>query len=998
MIESELVKQILKKDESPVLEFKKQWYWDNDTPKETMDDKWGELIKDIISLSNGYIGFTGKDRYLIIGYSDSESKIYDIDKENIKILCDLRSFKKKLTEKIELYTSFPLLDFYVDFIDIDGHLILVFFIPCPASISELKKELKTKTRVLDEGAVLIRKGQNSDSIRCATPKEYNDLSLEFEEYKKNLHLKIAKTVEKKERSISKTIQLYINKNSSYALDVGYPKTIKDWSNNIVFELFRITESLGGIKEFLYIHEKSSQGKTLGYLKKNQLISDYRSLIILTEKPDKIADPENRKQNLSEIFGTKYVFFINEFGYEFLYKDCFLDYEKYNLPIYVDSLIEESPEGSTALSELKGWYETDSLPLLVVKGYGGIGKTTLVKQFMDDIFDNYEDTGLLFIDSNEIIDDLARSASSETPINDIYDFYKAQIVRESNSHTEFSKELLKLSVDNGSLLIVLDGIDEVIARLGSMFDINSFIKSIVNNYSSDLEKAKILITCRDHFWDSPVKDVLILEKTLKPFNEKLAVDFFNQAFNSESSKVYKAMKLARDFALIENNSEKGDLIYIPYALDMIKYLVISETGEAVGKSDIYSEILSLKIQNDFIVGNLCNREIKKLGSLTLDDQIKIFIHMSVCKEGNLSVYDIKSTITSASGIDADDKTIEKLKGHPLLIYSNNNLSFRYDFFNVYFKILYIADFFVKKIIDNFDDDIQRIICSYVKYDSSFTISLCERTTYDEDLIFFCMEIIEILQKKCSTSGEVSRYNCRNSISATFVFILCSLINDGKQHNNVENRTKLLLQVFSINEEVKGLCLINIFGHKSNKPIFDFRNKIFRDCYFEQFEYFWECPIDENTFFMSSTFKSLIPREGIKPIFFKDTFGRECDVVDIKDILEKRIQDTDQEATNIKEELTKFFRIFYQRGNFYPKKQGQIRSKVFTGNLLPVLLEHNVVKDFLDPKKPTFKQYKVSANYQGIINYLEQGGACIELDQVVEMFVNKSSLDSHIISQG
>ncbi len=994
MIEPELIKQMLNYDESPILEFKREWYWDNSTPKVCMGDKWGELIKDIISLSNGYLGYTGKDRYLIIGYCENESKIFNVDKDNIEIFGNLRIFKKTLIEKIESYTSPPLLTFNIEFINIDGHLILVFQIPSPTFIVELKKELKTKTRVLDEGSVLVRKGQKSDSIRCATPNEYSVLALEFDEFKKHLHIKLTKKDDKKERSISKTIQLYINKNSSYSLDVGYPKTIKEWSDNIIFELFRISESLGGFKEFLYIHEKASQGKTLGYLKRNKLISDYNLLIILTEKPDKIGDPEKRKQNLSETFGTKFVFFIDEFGYEFLYKDCFLDYEKYNLPIYVDSLIENSSEEKTALNELKEWYEIDSLPLLVVKGYGGIGKTTLVKQFLDYIHDNYENTGLMFIDSNEIIDDLARSASIESPINDIYDFYKAQIIRESNANPRFSKELLKLSVDNGSLLIVLDGIDEVIARLGTMFDISSFVKSIVNSYSSDLEKAKILITCRDHFWDSPVKDVLLLEKTLKPFNEDLAIDFFNQAFKSENSKVNKAMRLAKDFALIENNSDEGDLIYIPYALDMIKYLVISESGEHASISDLHSEILFLKNQNDFIVGNLCNREIKKLESLTLDDQIKIFINISVCKGGNLSIYDIKSTITEAVGIEANNKTIEKLKGHPILIYSNDHLSFRYDFFNVYFKILHIANFFAKKDLSYLDDDALKIIHSYVKYGSSFTMSLCERIKYNEDLVFFCMEIIEHLHKKISVHGEGNKYLLINATSAIFAFLLCSLMDDEKQQNNVENRTNLLLQVFSNSGEIQGLCLVNIFGYKRNKPIFDFRSKVFRDCHFEQFEYFWECPIDKNTFFKSSTFKSLIPREGIKPVFYKETFDKECDIIDIKDILEKRIQDTDEAATNIKEELTKFFRIFYQRGNFYPKKQEQIRSKVFTGKLLPVLLRHDVVEDFTDPRKPKLNQYKISSKYKGIINYLEQGGACVELDHVIELFIHKSELKSHI----
>lgn len=126
---------------------------------------------------------------------------------------------------------------------------------------------------------------------------------------------------------------------------------------------------------------------------------------------------------------------------------------------------------------------------MIKGYGGIGKTTMVKQFLDDVYDTNRNIGLLFIDSNEIIDYLAHIAKSEKKIDDLYDFYLAQSQRERESVAKsFSKDLLKLTVDNGNLIIVLDGLDEVIARLGAKFDVGSFIDSISTGYSCNLERA------------------------------------------------------------------------------------------------------------------------------------------------------------------------------------------------------------------------------------------------------------------------------------------------------------------------------------------------------------------------------------------------------------------------------------------------------------------------------------------------------------------------------
>ncbi len=71
MITEHELETLLKKDESPILEFKKEWYWNDSTSTSEMADKWGEFIKDMISLSNGYLGFVGSTRYLIFGFSET---------------------------------------------------------------------------------------------------------------------------------------------------------------------------------------------------------------------------------------------------------------------------------------------------------------------------------------------------------------------------------------------------------------------------------------------------------------------------------------------------------------------------------------------------------------------------------------------------------------------------------------------------------------------------------------------------------------------------------------------------------------------------------------------------------------------------------------------------------------------------------------------------------------------------------------------------------------
>ncbi|WP_415454788.1 hypothetical protein, partial [Acetobacter persici] len=76
MIEIDDVYARVHTSENPANEFKRDWYWKNDSNSDEMQKAWGELLKDIISLSNAYIGSIGIDRFLLIGVVDKTREIY----------------------------------------------------------------------------------------------------------------------------------------------------------------------------------------------------------------------------------------------------------------------------------------------------------------------------------------------------------------------------------------------------------------------------------------------------------------------------------------------------------------------------------------------------------------------------------------------------------------------------------------------------------------------------------------------------------------------------------------------------------------------------------------------------------------------------------------------------------------------------------------------------------------------------------------------------------
>lgn len=657
-------------------------------------------------------------------------------------------------------------------------------------------------------------------------------------------------------------------------------------------------------------------------------------------------------------------------------------------MFVESLIDESLNGeNSALTILNKWYHSIAQPLMVVKGYGGIGKSTLAKQFLDNIGDANEKIGLIFIDSNDIIDRLSRVTRAGKNIDDLYDFYVAQTQGDQVDTKSFSKELLKLSVDNGSLLIVLDGIDEVIAKLGSRFDVASFLQSILEGYSSNLERGKVLITCRDNFWREIDGNASVQAITLKPFDTKLATDFFSQAFDRNEGKIERAMWMANKFAITESGVEGQQSVYIPYVLDMIAYLIKhkQEFGSDSVKLATETRILNpATIPNDFLVGSVCEREIKKLGNCSIDDQINFFINFAAdSPSGHISMYDVKALFERSTSLSINDEFVEKLKDHPLLSFANNALNFRYDFFYQYFKSLYVSRYFMNADSTSVSPVLSEVLGSYVGFDNDFTRSLCNRLSFNDDLLLFALETIELLSTRLHTSNDVERGLVRSAISGVASLML-SLRRAENRTLGVEAATKLIRQLFGNDNELNGIMMVGPYNSDRAKVVLDFRGLIIKNGHFEQYEHFWDCLMDEHTRFVKCTFVALDPRAGVRPQIFPDAFDGDCDVSDIAELIRRRSDEVANVVDELKDQLLQFFKLFYKQGNFYPKRQEDVRARLYTGKYLPTLLKHKVVIDYHDPKKGSLKQYKVTDKYRPIVKLFEQGGVSLEFERVVDMF--------------
>lgn len=142
------------------------------------------------------------------------------------------------------------------------------------------------------------------------------------------------------------------------------------------------------------------------------------------------------------------------------------------------------------------------------------------------------------------------------------------------------------------------------------------------------------------------------------------------------------------------------------------------------------------------------------------------------------------------------------------------------------------------------------------------------------------------------------------------------------------------------------------------------------------------MNEETHFDNCSFKGIDPRPGINFKVWDGLFSNSCDLSQVQHLLNKTKEESIESKDTVLAELLKIFKLFQERGNFYPRKQEEVRKKLSALTLLPFLLERNVIQPYKDPKKPKLRQFKINDNYKSVIEYIDQGSPSIELFRLVE----------------
>lgn len=781
-------------------------------------------------------------------------------------------------------------------------------------------------------------------------------------------------------NFQKVLKIY-KKNASF----NEVATFEDKTKKIGFQLYKELDPIvKSLTYYLYLYAGITQTQTLKYLKDNYgSIFGKSNLIIFVPKELNQVNTEKRKNNIKNKFRPTNIFYIDEFIRTAclpqmdnnLEKQQFLQISNFILPSYYNS------NNSDIDLIIDKWLLSPSEPIIVIKGTGGIGKTTFAQYIVDNAIKQSPNISVLFIDSVKIKDNLLKRKKYVEQLS-VYNFYEALFNQGDSTDDKLSEEIFKLNLDAGNILLIIDGLDEVISKIPN-FDVEQFLASI-STTSNELGGGKVIITCRTHFWNQTgiYNEFDVLE--LKPFNKKQTIEFFNRCFENPRKRE-KALKFAKEFKFSDYENENED-VYHPYVLDIIRSILELEKDDIeLDMTDFSSSILNRNVKNDYIIYRVCDRERKRIGQISIDEQIRFFIYLAIERRGIIQTQNFKREIEEALKVKVDNINIEAFKSHPFLQHNGNTTTFRYDFFSEIFKGIYLVRFFD---MNQGEKDITLSFLSIISescwYGSSLNSEIVSRIDeWSEDDFLMVSDIIEKIANKEEIKIERKREVIAN------IFNIALLINHKFHANDIEANTLLLKAIFEnpINQ-IKNLSVINLNTDKSLK--FNFNDLNISEAYIDNYNSFYQCYFNEKTRFINShilnidskTNKNRIP----KSIFVDCVYDK-----NVEDAINEFDEEKKSSTEKAKMFLNSFFHLFYSNGRLGRQWEDKVIKPRFKGvdrynfgykKVIRILKRNNIL--FATNEAGRIKFF-INDDYKGdVVRYVKDGTISKPIANLIKLF--------------
>ncbi|MCZ4253040.1 NACHT domain-containing protein [Pseudoalteromonas shioyasakiensis] len=640
-----------------------------------------------------------------------------------------------------------------------------------------------------------------------------------------------------------------------------------------------------------------------------------------------------------------------------------------------TLDEESISKGPAFEFLKKELSKDIQPSAkVIIAPGGTGKTTLC-QYIASEYQNPENAISVFIQSEELRESAQVDGVDKSKIESVYDLYElySQVISaQGGDQLTYDKATFEVALITGRLVLVIDGMDEIISLFPETLDLDAFFESI-EDLNRQLASCKIVITSRNDVFDFELMEKYEhLDKyQLLGFDESACESYLSRRFrNLPQSEALKQKVLSNISPLLKSDEKQRIL---PFVVDLLSSLAEDSSDEEVnielsfdGKNYESNEDIT-----DYLVYSVLRREWQRQKiEIPVEDVLEIFLEISSTHKDHFLKSDFEDVVSIFGG-DNSDELFTKMLRNPLLVIDRDLCRFKYDFIADYFKSLYIInsintkssnDDFIKLLAKNAYGE-NEVMYGTAKYYS-------ERQEY---LLESTKAIISNLKSEISPLDVMSNNDSKYRAIA-FLVKLCSI--SSKCNNSKEQFTSLLTNIFGSDSVLKNLAIygdntplnlvgINIIdsrfvGYKSfSKSKFEstkINNCFFESCYNE----------NPSKSFTNGEFKS-------------------CRLGDLEHVIAGAEEKSEKDRALIENELRNFLNSFFHRGAFTDKKLDYIKMSTRIKSINRAFFQRLVKEDIIQVKveKSSETYYVIAPHYEdSVYGFLSNNKIDRRIERVID----------------
>ncbi|MDY0965091.1 NACHT domain-containing protein [Massilia sp. CFBP9026] len=536
------------------------------------------------------------------------------------------------------------------------------------------------------------------------------------------------------------------------------------------------------------------------------------------------------------------------------------------------------------------------PIAVILGQGGVGKTTFCRSLVNLINANQEfSKRVLLITKSDIMKNF--SGDSVKSIADLYKEY----TRGSGSQIQsITQQGFKLALSSGSLVVMIDGIDEIESALAEKFDMESFANSI-SELNESLHSCRVLVTSRDanagRLSDLPNADIIYLKGFLEP-----DIDTFLAQDKPETKARLKSL-----FPKIRN--DRG--FVNPYLLHVARQYIVNGPDSL---NPIDTRKLKLTDPFDYVLARCLQREIEKQTlSISIDDYYDLLneivvTHHNRIDEASFENY-IETCIDDSFARRTDARRDPYLKFF-LIEEQSGIISVCHQEYVAQILLNRAAEIFINEgqIVDGHVRSIESIFGDIKNESFGLRERLCQRFTSSEIGRAKVEETLKQLLVKLKLSAPSFRRD--RAIYELYLFAF-----DFYRALSPKERAEILVK-FDSSTVIKKLYVLGDF------PAVDFSGLVVMDSVFRNYSNFFKGIFDFKTQFLRCDFSNCASRykiENVSAALFK-----ECELDEsMKRLLaiggEKR-KDT---AARVKSDLKQIFKAMRQGLGFHAASLNRIK---------------------------------------------------------------------------